>query len=72
MNEYFTTTEVASVLGIPYWRIVYVHQSGAIPEPALRIGNRRVYVSEDVRRLAEHFGIDSQTLWRKRNDTKHE
>ena len=60
-RDYFTTTEVASVLGIPYWRIVYVHQSDKIPEPTLRIGNRRVYCSDDLRRLAEHFGIDLQT-----------
>lgn len=55
--DLITMGEAAHFLGIPYWRIVYAHQSGKIPEPTLRIGNSRVYRTADVRRLAEHFNI---------------
>ena len=71
--DYFTTTEVAKVLGIPYWRIVYAHQSGKIPEPTLRIGNRRVYLCEDVLRLAKHFRNDLlNATWRQNDETRTE
>ncbi len=71
-DDYFTTTEVASVLNIPYWRIVYAHQSGQIPEPTLRIGNRRVYLREDLLRLAEHFDISIQTPLEDKHDSNND
>jgi hypothetical protein len=36
---------------------VYAITSGAVPEPKLRIGNKRIFVDEDIRRLAYRFGI---------------
>jgi hypothetical protein len=49
-----TLAELSRSTGIPYYRVVYAHQTGAIPEPP-RVGNHRVYTPEDVERVREHF-----------------
>ena len=50
----YTIGEVADTLGVKFYRIKYAHQSGLVNEPS-RIGNRRLYNDDDVRRLREYF-----------------
>ena len=57
MKKLFLLSEVAGVLRKKPWQVVYAITSGAVPEPKLRIGNKRIFVAEDIRRLASHFGI---------------
>lgn len=57
MKKPFLLGEVAGVLRKKPWQVVYAITSGAVPEPKLRIGNKRIFVDEDIRRLAAHFGI---------------
>lgn len=44
--------EVARRLGCPPHRIVYLFSSGKATEPALRLGNRRVFTEQDIVRIA--------------------
>jgi hypothetical protein len=57
MKKLFLLSEVAGVLRKKPWQVVYAITSGAVPEPKLRIGNKRIFVDGDIRRLATHFGI---------------
>jgi hypothetical protein len=57
MKKLFLLSEVAGVLRKKPWQVVYAITSGAVPEPKLRIGNKRIFVDVDIRRLASHFGI---------------
>ena len=50
--------DVARDLQVMPYQIAYALTTGAVPEPALRVGNRRVFQPADVRRLAAHFGIE--------------
>jgi len=49
--------QVARLLNVKPYRIDRALAVGAVPEPALRISNRRVFEQEDIRRLADHFGV---------------
>ena len=41
-------------------RVVYLLTTGRVPEPP-RLGNRRLFRPEDVKRLAERLGVELQT-----------
>lgn len=60
-TELLMLGQVAKLVGVPYWRITYAHASGKVREPELRVGNRRLYTTEDVERLMEHFHQTSTT-----------
>ena len=55
-DENLLLTEVARRIGVKPYQITYALSVGLIAEPStMRIGNRRVFQSADVERLAEHF-----------------
>ena len=49
--------DVARMLGVKPHHITYALSSGGVPEPRLRLGNRRVFTQDDVRCLAEHLEV---------------
>jgi hypothetical protein len=53
---YYTMTEVAHMLGVKYYQVAYQHKIGELDEP-IKVGGRRAYTSDDVRRVAEHFNV---------------
>ncbi len=63
MRDQFTTDcsafrllgDVAKTLHVPPHRITYLLTSGQVPEPGLRLGNRRIFLPEDIERLARHL-----------------
>ena len=57
MEKHFLLGEVGKVLGRKPHQIVHLLVSGKIPEPQARIGNRRLFVAEDIARLARHFRV---------------
>ena len=57
MNEFYSMKEVARLLGVRPHRVGYAVSTGAVPQPSQRFGNTRVFTVEDVRRLADHFGV---------------
>ena len=57
MKKVYLLSEVARLFKKRPHVIAYAISSGLVPEPKLRIGNKRIFVDEDIRRLATHFGI---------------
>lgn len=57
MEKSMHLSEVAKLVGVQPYRIVYAHVSGAIQEPS-RFCGKRAYGEEDVRRVAEYFGVE--------------
>lgn len=49
---------VSRLLGIRQHRIDHAIASGFVPEPQIRVGNRRVFQMEDVENLRKHFSPD--------------
>lgn len=60
-HVYFSTGEVARLLGIAQHKITYAHVTGKCPEPN-RFCGKRAYTSADLLRLAEHFAISVNTI----------
>jgi hypothetical protein len=54
MPREYTLSQVAVLIGIPYYRIYYGHYTGKIPEPK-RVGRNRIYTVKDVQKIKEHF-----------------
>ncbi|MEZ5943920.1 MAG: hypothetical protein R3C18_21190 [Planctomycetaceae bacterium] len=48
---------VSDLIGVKRHRIEYAIANGSIPEPELRIANKRVFTTEDVQRIADYFGV---------------
>ena len=57
-KELFLLGEVSRRLNVPPHRITYLFVKRAIPEPKLRLGNRRVFTDEDGQAIAKLLGLD--------------
>ena len=51
MTKVFLLSEVAKLLKRRPHQVAYAISSGLIPEPTLRIGNKRIFQSDDIKRL---------------------
>lgn len=71
-NNLYLLGDVARMLGVRPYRIVYLLQTGQVPEPALRLGCRRIFTNEDCRRIADklHANLDQQINSQGRRRTK--
>ena len=47
--------DVARQLKVKPYRVVYALTTGLVPEPELRIANKRIYQEDDITRLREYF-----------------
>jgi hypothetical protein len=61
MKTHFLLKDVARRLRIKPYRIVYALTAGLVPEPKCRIANKRIFAVDDLKRMAEHFGVDLET-----------
>jgi MerR-like DNA binding protein len=59
LRDYYLLSDVARMLRCMPHQIVYLLATRKVPEPA-RLGNRRLFRQEDVRRIASRLGIDLQ------------
>jgi hypothetical protein len=57
MDEFLTLKQVSALLKLQHYRIHYALITHRIPEPALRVSNRRVFQHSDVVQIARHFGV---------------
>lgn len=68
MNDrHYLLAEVARILGRKPHHISYALTTRQVPEPHLRVANKRVFSAEDVERLARHFGVNPR--WPSPNST---
>lgn len=58
MNKLYSTVDLSRLLGIQEHRITYAIRAGFVPEPSYKVANKRVFTQEDLRRVAEHFGVE--------------
>lgn len=67
-SEFYLLSDVARILRCRPSKIVYLLVTRQIPEPALRIGNRRVFTMTDIHRLSEKLQVElAQELINKDN-----
>jgi DNA-binding transcriptional MerR regulator len=59
-NDLHLLGEVSRRLGCAPYRIVYLLATGKVPEPRLRIGNRRLFTTEDIARIAARLGVQTR------------
>lgn len=52
-----STTECARLLNIKEHQIAYAYRCGKLDEPELRVSGRRTHTIDDLRRMAEYFGV---------------
>lgn len=57
MKRHYLLGDVAKILKVKPYQIAYALSVGLVPEPALRISNKRVFQQEDLERLAAHFNV---------------
>lgn len=55
-QQLFLISDVSRKLNVPPHRIAYLFMTRKLPEPQLRLGNRRVFTLEDVRKVAKALG----------------
>jgi hypothetical protein len=55
-QQLYLMGDVSRMLGVPAHRIAYLFMARKLPEPSLRLGNRRVFGLADVRRVARALG----------------
>jgi hypothetical protein len=56
-TNYFVLGDVARILRCQPYQIVYLLTTHQVPEPTLRLGNRRVFTIADVHRMAEKLQL---------------
>jgi hypothetical protein len=56
-KQHYLLNDVAKRLSLKPYRITYALAAGLVPEPRLRIANKRIFGDDDIRRLAAHFGV---------------
>ena len=57
MDKIYSTGEVAQMLGIPRHKIEYAIANGHLAETTLRFLDKRCFTGDDVRRIADYFGV---------------
>ena len=57
MPELLGLGEVSKLINVPKHRIDYAIANGSIPEPRMRISNKRAFSQEEVRVIANYFGV---------------
>ncbi len=69
-NEYYLLGDVARILGCQPHQIVYLLTTRQVPEPALRLGNRRVFTLFDMQLIAEKLGLQLAQELRRREQAR--
>jgi DNA-binding transcriptional MerR regulator len=58
MDKLYSIRDCGKLIGVAPHKIAYAHTQDRIPEPKLRVANKRVYTLDDCRRVARYFGVE--------------
>jgi len=58
MQQLLGLGDVSRVIGIARHKIDYAIINGSIPEPAIRIANKRAFSQKEVQHIANYFGVN--------------
>ena len=56
----FSIGDIAKLCDIPRYKIQYAIINGSLPEPELRIANKRAFSISEVKEIADYFGVELQ------------
>jgi DNA-binding transcriptional MerR regulator len=56
-TELYSLSDVAHLLRVKPHRILYLLSSGAVPEPRLRVGGKRLWTHEEIAIVSEKLKI---------------
>jgi len=57
MDQALSLQQVAELLKLRHYQIAYAIATHRVPEPAVRVANKRVFQHADIAAVASHFGI---------------
>lgn len=67
MDHIFSIGQVGKILGVQPYKIAYAIEVGQLPEASFHFLNKRCFMEKDIRRMAEHFGVEANI---EQNDQK--
>jgi hypothetical protein len=62
VQQYYTLGDVVRILGLKPHVVTYAITSGHLPEPSVRVGNKRIFTTDDVERMALHFRVTPKLI----------
>ena len=62
MQQYYTLGDVVRILGLKPHVVTYAITSGPLPEPSVRVGNKRIFTTDDVERMPLHFRVTPKLI----------
>ena len=71
-KEFFSLGDVAQLLRTQPHKIHYLLTTGQVPEPARRIGARRIWTMEEILPLAEKLSQDNAAELQRQEGGDHE
>ena len=72
MNQtLYSIREVARILRVQPYQIAYLLDNNRVPEPRVRLGNRRAFAAWDIRRLAAKFGVKIPDEFTEETEDQH-
>lgn len=63
----YTSGAVASRVGVPRWRLLYLIEKGLLPGPSLQVPGRRLFTAGDLQHIARTFQERPELLMHKTN-----
>ena len=58
MQQLLGIGDVARLLGVARHRIEYAVSNGSLPEPEIRIANKRAFNTNETKQIANYFGVE--------------
>jgi hypothetical protein len=55
-QQLYLISDVARQLNVPPHRVAYLYMTRKLPEPQLKLGNRRIFTLDDIRKVAKALG----------------
>jgi hypothetical protein len=60
MDHIFSIGQVGKILGVQPYKIAYAIEVGQLPEASFHFLHKRCFLEKDIKRMAEHFGVEAQ------------
>ena len=57
MENIYSIGQVGKMLGVQAYKIAYAIETGQLPEATFHFLHKRCFLEEDIRRMADHFGV---------------
>lgn len=58
MDHIYSIGQVGKILGVQPYKIAYAIEVGQLPEAEFYFLHKRCFFQKDIRRMAEHFGVE--------------